>query len=78
VEGRPFALTETDSVILRCRSEATASKDEPRALNSHPSRLAEEGSHLRMTAVRAASKGSVDRTTVSVILKREFDGASRR
>jgi hypothetical protein len=30
-----------------------ASKDAPRALSAHPSRLAEAGEHLRMTAVCA-------------------------
>ncbi len=43
-------------VILRCRREATASKDGPQVQNSHPSRLAATAaSRLRMTATPEAN-----------------------
>ena len=39
-----------------------ASKDEPQAVPNHPSRLAEEGEHLRMTAVDMADMNVADPT----------------
>jgi hypothetical protein len=47
-------ISEPTTVILRC-ALLRASKDGPLALVSHPSRLAREGEHLRMTAECAAA-----------------------
>jgi hypothetical protein len=39
------------TVILRSRALARRLEGSPRALVAHPSRLAEDGEHLRMTVV---------------------------
>jgi hypothetical protein len=47
----PFRHTFT--VILRSRALARRLEGWPQALAAHPSRLAEDGEHLRMTAALA-------------------------
>jgi hypothetical protein len=42
---------EYSAVILRSRALARRLEGSPGALAAHPSRLAEDGEHLRMTAV---------------------------
>jgi hypothetical protein len=44
-------LSHHSAVILRSRALARRLEGWPRALVAHPSRLAEDGEHLRMTAV---------------------------
>jgi hypothetical protein len=51
VPGIHVFLAAYSTVILRSRALARRLEGSPKALVAHPSRLAQEGEHLRMTAV---------------------------
>jgi hypothetical protein len=54
--GADAARATQPTVILRSRALAQRLEGWPQALVAHPSRLAEDGEHLRMTAVLVADE----------------------